>query len=272
MIRAERIWRMQRMSGVFAMLTLTLALLILFDGLRSGIFGTQGPVHLVPGDEYAISGPLPPRTDTLEDFVIDGTLRDNSIVLKADGIFRGYWFGGGMWRGRIVVGSQCPPGHYEFAVRDKFGEKQNPALIFSAQVFVGNAERQAHSPSLVMRWCGVEPFLVAGILGCVGLLCVGLNYLFGHQWSKVLAEHSCGVVFRKKTVAEQVEVGVEYDGAATVTKGMVIRFAHPSRGDIGSGVVSACGQGEVTVQIKPDLTVQLGDIACMMPAQAVEES
>ena len=37
MIRTERIWRLQRSSGQVAMLLLALALLLLFDGLRSGI-------------------------------------------------------------------------------------------------------------------------------------------------------------------------------------------------------------------------------------------
>ena len=42
MIRAERIWRMQRLSGRVAMLLLGLALLALFDGLRGGILGSTG--------------------------------------------------------------------------------------------------------------------------------------------------------------------------------------------------------------------------------------
>ena len=128
-IRAQRIWRLQRVSGTLAMIMLVLTLLILFDGLRGGIFGGSGQVRLVPGERYVVSGPMPPKTERIEDFVIEGGAFDGSLRLVPEAVFTGYLFGGGMWRGYFEVNPVPRPGTYVFKVRDRFGEKQNPALV-----------------------------------------------------------------------------------------------------------------------------------------------
>lgn len=272
MIRAERIWRVQRVSGLIAMFAFAFALLSVFDGLRSGIFGGQSIVQLVPGEKYAVSGPMPPKTERLEDFVITGNVPGGAISLVPEGIFTGYWFGGGMWRGQIVVATLCAAGRYEFAVHDKFGEKQNPALVFQVQVFRDQLDRQAHSPSLIMRHSGFEPYVVAACFGLLGLVGGGLNFLSGRQWTAVLSEHGCGEVFRFKRIGDHGEVGVELFNGASVPVGAMIRFSHPRRGDCCQGLVIACGKGEVTVQIAAESSVQPGDIACMLQDDAVEAS
>lgn len=265
MIRAERIWTQQRASGLVAMIFLGLAMLILFDGLRTGIFGASD-VRLAPDEDYAVSGPMPPKTERIEDFVIDGNAEDGALRLAPEAIFTGYWFGGGMWRGRIRVGSHPCPGEFVLSVRDKFGEKQNPALVFKVTVFASAAERQAHSPSVTYRWTGFNPYLLAASVGLIGIVAAGCNFLLGWKWSAILAEHGCGEIFRLKTVNGRVEVGVELSDPERAEIGAIFRFTHPRRGDLGQGRVVALGHGEITVETAGDAPVRLGDIAC--PAYA----
>ena len=265
MIRAERIWRLQRGSGITATILLTLAMLMLFDGLRTGIFGVSD-VRLVPGEDYAVSGPMPPKTERIEDFVIDGNAEDGSVRLVPGGIYTGYWFGGGMWRGHVRVGSAPRPGEYTISVRDKFGEKQNPALVFAVRIFSSPEERRAHSPSLVYRWTGIDAYLLAACAGLFGIVAAGGNFWLGWTWSAILAEHGCGEIFRIKTVDGRIEAGVEMTDPAQAEIGAVFRFTHPRRGDVGLGWVVACGRGEITVAADLNIPVRLGDIAC--PAYA----
>ncbi len=261
MIRAERIWKLQRGSGVMAAIFLTVALLMLLDGLRSGIFGSS-QVRLAPGEVYAVSGPMPPKTERIEDFVIADTAEDGSLSLVPEGIYTGYWFGGGMWRGHIRVGAFPRPGEYTISVRDRFGEKQNPALVFAVRVFASAAERQAHSRSLVYRWTGVRAYWLAACVGLVGMAAAGGNFLLGRRWSAILAEHGCGEIFRLKSVNGRVELGVELDDPERAVIGATFRFTHPRRGDLGQGRVIALGHGEITVEAAGDVPVRLGDIAC----------
>ena len=262
MIRAERIWRFQRASGTVAMILLTLALVILFDGLRGGIFGGSGHVRLIPGDRYEISGPMPPKTDRIEDFVIEGALADGSVRIVPEGVFTGYMFGGGMWRGHILVDSNPKPGEYVFKVRDKYGEKQNPALVFTLRVFADAEGRRAHSPSVVMRWTGIEPYVLAACFGLIGLLMAGINFLLGIKWHTMLANLECGEIFRLKKIDGHYEAGVDLRRCSPVVVGASYRFTHPRRGNIGQGLVIACDKGEITIQVASDVPIRLGDIAC----------
>ncbi|MDP2268461.1 MAG: hypothetical protein Q8K46_04755, partial [Deltaproteobacteria bacterium] len=258
MIQAERIWRIQRASGAAAMILLALALMILFDGLRGGIFGGSGHVRLIPGEQYAISGPMPPKTDRIEDFVIEGAAADGSVRIVPEGVFTGYMFGGGMWRGHILVDSHPRPGEYVVKVRDKFGEKQNPALVFTLRVFADSRDRRAHSPSVVMRWSGIEPYLLAACFGLTGLFMAGINFLLGVKWHAMLADLECGEIFRLKKVNGYYEAGVDMRHCSPVVVGATYRFSHPRRGNIGQGLVVACDKGEITIQVAPDIPIRLG--------------
>jgi hypothetical protein len=238
----EGVWRMQRLMGRVAMVLLTLALLCLFDGLRDGVFGYSGQIRLIPGERYTLSGPLPPRTDRIEDFVIEGGAADGSLLLVPEGIFTGYMFGGGMWRGHLNASARAVPGSHEIRVRDRFGEKQNPALVFTVRVFADAEERRAASPSLVMRRMAVEPRILAAALGLAGILAGCTSYLLGRKWHALL-------------------VGDRGDGAG-MPGGATFRFRHPLRGDIGFGTVLSCGKGLVTMLVRDDARVRPGDIAC----------
>ncbi len=258
----EGVWRMQRLMGRVAMVLLTLALLCLFDGLRDGVFGYSGQIRLIPGERYTLSGPLPPRTDRIEDFVIEGGAADGSLLLVPEGIFTGYMFGGGMWRGHLNASARAVPGSHEIRVRDRFGEKQNPALVFTVRVFADAEERRAASPSLVMRRMAVEPRILAAALGLAGILAGCTSYLLGRKWHALLVERGCGEVFRFKVIDGQLQVTVDMGDVSGIPVGATFRFSHPLRGDIGFGTVLSCGKGLVTMLVRDDARVRPGDIAC----------
>lgn len=266
MIGTERIWRLQRGSGLVAMVLLSLALLALFDGLRGGILGYSGQIRLIPGERFAISGPLPPKTERIEDFVIEGNAPDGSVRLVPEGIFTGYMFGGGMWRGHVTVDRFARPGMREIRVRDRFGEKQNPALVFSVRVFAGAPDRRAQSPSMIVRHVGVPPKMLAAGLGLLGILVACLNYLLGRKWHAVLAAHGCGEVVGIRIVDGHLEAAASMGSAADVPAGASFRFTHPVRGDLGHGTVLSCGKGRVTIEIHGNAPVRPGDIVCPVTA------
>jgi hypothetical protein len=244
-----------------AMILLTLAVLLLFDGLRSGIFGT-GDIRLIPGESYVVSGPLPPKTDRVEDFVIEGNSPDGSMRLVPEGTYTGYWFGGGMWRGHIAIDANPRPGTYVIKVRDRLGEKQNPALVFTVRVFANAEDRRLASPSMAMRWTGFEPFLLAAVFCVLGIVAGIANYLLGRKWTAVLMEHGCGEIFRLKMVDGTWEAGVDMGRDADVPVGATFRFTHPARGELGHGRVVSCERGKITLQVSPEASVRPGDIAC----------
>ncbi len=262
MIRAERIWKLQRLTGFVAMVLLGLALLCVFDGLRDGFLGSSGQIRLISGEQYLLSGPLPPKTDRIEDFIIEGAAADGSVRLVPIGIFTGFMFGGGMWRGHLDVDTHAKAGSYEIRVRDRFGEKQNPALIFNVRVFADAQERQASSPSVVMRWISLDPRIVAACLGVLGILVGCTNFLLGRKWHSLLVEHGCGEVYRFKVVDDRLEVTADMGHTMDFPPGTIFRFTHPVRGELGQGAVISCERGKITLHVSPEVSVRPGDIAC----------
>lgn len=260
MKHAEHFWRLQRLSGFVAMCCLGLAFIALFDGLRTGIFGSAG-IRLIPGEEYAVSGPMPPKTERIQDFVLEGSSVD-AVQLLPEDVFTGYWFGGGMWRGRLLASDYARPGEYVIRVRDKFGEKQNPALIFQVRTFADETARRAASPSFFMRWAALDAYWVAVILAAFGLSAGGANFLLGKKWHAALQACDCGEIFRLKRVDDHCEAAVEVPSGSCIPIGTVYTFRHPVRGEVGQGRVVACGQGEITVAFPPEMPVRLGDVAC----------
>ena len=266
MTGSERIWRAQRLTGRVAMVLLTLALLALFDGLRGGFLGSSGQIHLIPGERYLLSGPLPPKTESIEGFVIEGAAADGSVRLVPEGIYTGFMLGGGMWRGHLAVDGQAGPGTYEIRVRDRFGEKQNPALVFTVRVFRNAGERQAASASFVTRRSGLEPRIVAACLGLLGVLTGCGNYLLGRKWHFALVEQGCGQVFRLKTVDGRQEATADMGVESRVTAGSAFRFTHPARGDVGYGTAISCEKGHLRLCVLDNARVQPGDITCPVNA------
>lgn len=262
MIRAERIWKLRELSGRVAMVLLGVAMLCVFDGLRDGFLGSSGQIRIIPGEQYLLSGPMPPKTDRIEDFVIEGSAPDGSVRLVPTGIFTGFMFGGGMWRGHLDVGTFAKAGSYEIRVRDRHGEKQNPALIFTVRVFADAQERQAASPSFVMRWLAFDPRILAACLGVTGILVGCINFLLGRKWHSMLVEHGCGEVFRFKTVDGHLEVTADMGAVINIPDGRTFRFSHPLRGDLGYGTVVSCEKGHVTLYVSDNAQVRPGDIAC----------
>jgi hypothetical protein len=259
---AERIWRLQRLSGRVAMILLGLALLSVFDGLRDGFLGSSGQIRLIPGEQYLLSGPMPPKTDRIGDFVIEGSAPDGSLRLVPEGVFTGFMFGGGMWRGHLDVDAYARPGSYEIRVRDRFGEKQNPALIFKVRVFADDRERRAASPSFVVRRTGLDPRILGACLGVMGILMGCGNYLLGRKWHSMLVERGCGEVFRFKVVDDRLEVTADMGDMCDIPAGETFRFSHPLRGDLGYGTVVSCNKGQVTLYVEENAQVRPGDIAC----------
>jgi hypothetical protein len=124
MIAGARFVLWQRRAGILAMVLLVGALLALADALVGGLKGNQTAIELIPDSRFLISGPMPTKTEAIKDFIIDGQPADGSVRLVPDTIFTGYWFGGSMWRGAIVVDPFAREGSFVISVKDRFGENR----------------------------------------------------------------------------------------------------------------------------------------------------
>ncbi len=268
MIAPSRLIRWQQRAGLLAMVLLVAALLSLADALVGGLKGSKGVIELIPGDSFAISGPMPPRTEAIRDFVIDGEPADGSVRLIPTTVFSGFWFGGAMWRGTIEIGLEARAGRYLIRVKDQHGENQNPALVFSIQIWPNRTERNAHSPSFLTRTTGHSPFAFALLFTIIGLIAGIANFLFGHFWSRHLAAYRCGEIFKLHHTEHGTEVTCEFPADMSIRPGMRCAIYRPSGEAICQAQVSTLANNEVVLLADAPDVVRLGDVACLSPIDA----
>ena len=82
MQRSVTIARAQWFSSRIAMVLLALSLLSLADGLLAQMQRGVNRIDGIPGGVYSVSGPMPPNTERVEEFVVDGGSRDGQVVLQ----------------------------------------------------------------------------------------------------------------------------------------------------------------------------------------------
>lgn len=247
------------------MVLLVGALLSLADALVGGLGGSRGIIALVPDTQYQISGPMPPRTDAIKDFVIEGQPRDGSLRLLPEAVFSGYWLGGNMWRGLIVVAPDAQPGNYILTVTDRFGERQNPSLVFKVRIWPDQAALHAHSASFLTRKTGNNPYLFTVGLAIGGVLAGGANVLCGRLWARHLRTHHCGEIYALHRTDQGTEVACELPGSDLLGPGMEAAIYRATGELLGTAQIIRCENGEVRLEAKDAVAVRPGDIACVAP-------
>ncbi|MBU1564031.1 MAG: hypothetical protein KJ630_00210 [Proteobacteria bacterium] len=252
--------RRQKLSGILAMILLVAALMAFVDAMIGGLSGNSGTIALIPGSRFLISGPMPPKTEAIAHFVIEGQPADDSLRLIPEAIFSGYWFGGSMWRGAIVVSPDARDGNYTLVVKDRFGEKQNPALVFTVRIWPDLATQNAHSPSFLTRKTGLSPFVFAGGFLLGGIIAGCLNFFLGWLWARHLASRNCGEIYILRRIEQGTEVTCEVQKHIPVRLGMPCSLYRRFGEALGSAVITDCENNKVCLLVKEAKLVKIGDV------------
>lgn len=268
MQRSVTLARAQWYSSRIAMMFLACCLLSLADGLVSQMQRGINRIDGIPGGVYSVSGPMPPMTENVEEFVVSGGSRDGQVILQPQAVYTGYWFGGGMWRGEVRLGETPAVGSYIISVRDPHGEKQNPSLVFEVVVWADAEAMRAGSFSRLERWFGLDPFWTAASVLPFGLFAALVDFLLGHLWSRRLREEGCGEIYKLIATNDGFEATCELDGHTGVASGMPCGILRRDGSRVGDGVVRECHDRDTVLVISANVPVRVGDVVCASPLHA----
>ncbi|MEG6505639.1 hypothetical protein [Nitratidesulfovibrio sp. 1201_IL3209] len=265
MNRSVHLARLHRRSGRVALLLLLVCALSLVDGLVGRMQQGFNRTDALPGGEYPVSGPLPPQTETIEDMVIEGGTDDRQVRLVPYEIYSGYWLGGKMWRGAIKVGTSPASGEYVIRVHDKYGEKQNPTLIFAVVVWPDEATMKANSPERLTRWFGVSAFSLSALVLPFALLAGFGNFMLGRAWSRALLAERSAEIYKLLPAPDgggkDVTFGLGVQHGAS--PGMRCRISRPDGTPVGEARVVECTARDCVARIPHGLNVQPGDVVTL---------
>lgn len=175
----------QRLFGRIAGLFLAIALISLFDGLIAQMRAGSNELELLPGQSLTLSGPSALKNPVTSDLKYQFSPHDAPIKFELEGFFTGYWFGNGMWRGQLSALPEAEPGHYDLAISFR-GASAQSAQKYIIQIFADSSAMQAGSLSLIRRYLGINPFILAAGCGGLGIFCGIFTYWFGRRFANFL--------------------------------------------------------------------------------------
>ncbi len=171
-----------------------MALVTLLDGLLVHFREPANMVKVLPGESVQVNGELTDEARRVEEltFISD----TDQLQVSFEAIHKGYFLGGDMWRGRLLVSPQIAPGEYHLAVLPRESSSPRRAPSFRILVFPDAFSLQKTSTSLIRRYLGISPFAVAA--GCLPgiLLAFGLVYYLAGRREALLAQEGKAEVYR----------------------------------------------------------------------------
>lgn len=175
----------QKFLGYISGIFFAVALVALFDGLLAQMRTGNNELSLLPGEAITISGPAAIKNPVSGDVIIRFMPEDAPLVFNLEGFFTGYWFGSGMWRGKVEAFIDAPPGKYEMRVSFRGASAQNAQnYIFS--VYENASAMRMASHSFIHRLFVVNPFILAAHAAGVALFFAIGTYYFGRKYDAAL--------------------------------------------------------------------------------------
>lgn len=143
-----------------------LASLAVLDGVVAKFFEPTNVFHVLPGEAVEANGPLPENIKRTEELSFTSEAAELTVVF--DTIHSGYFLGGNMWRGRLLVGEALPSGKYTVSIRPRDYPPEKPGYQIRVIVYPDPISQRSAYFSLIKRHTGRSPYLLA--LACLPLI------------------------------------------------------------------------------------------------------
>lgn len=196
-LRAGSYRNSQRFFGIISGILLACAMIALFDGLLAQMRQGANELELLPGQALTLSGPAVLKNPLASDLVAAFRPAGAPLEFELEGFFTGYWFGNGMWRGKIVAEPGAEAGRYELRISFK-GASARTAQNFVVKIFENMTALRDASLSLIRRYLDINPFILAASCGLAGIIAGILTYLAGSRYVKLLLELGLAEIYSEE--------------------------------------------------------------------------
>ncbi len=199
----DKISRWRRWAGIAGSIFCLLSLLAVIDALVARFKQPPSLFQVLPGTSLEIQGPLREAVETPQKLSFQCDSRE--IRIDFEGVQKGYWMGGYLWRGRLVIGPETRPGLYSLKVLGPGKAATPPFPPFQIQVFGDPATYRRNLPALVQRYSGVASGLAAVFLFIPAIGFFGLVFFLSQGINRLLARDGKAEIYRVR----QTDLGIE---------------------------------------------------------------
>lgn len=194
----------QTVFGRAAMIVALVVFISLGDLLIAQI--RKQPFHydLLPGGSVKVNGPMPEWIESVEELTYQSDT--GKLTLHIERVHTGYWLGGNLWNGEVLLAPDISPGEYRFMVQPQSPEPGETFPLFIIRVHATEAEARRQSLALITRFLGIPSWwVIAGGLPLAVLLFAGVFH-FAKKREQLLLRQGKAEIIRVKKVDERLEI------------------------------------------------------------------
>jgi hypothetical protein len=252
----ERVNQRRDLASKIGAAFCVIALLGLVDGLLVHFREPANLVKVLPGASVEMNGELTDEAHGVQDLTF--TSSSDQLKVTFEAIHKGYFLGGDMWRGRLMVAQGIAPGEYNLAVLPKRTASPRKAPAFRILVFPEALSLQKSSTSLIRRWFGISAFTVAA--GCLPgiLLAFGAVYWLSGRREALLAATGRAEVYRVTRVDGGYEIRFALGTAQGISPGAGVAIRDEGGQQVGMGTVEAANRRVSVAQVTSDQEIKVG--------------
>lgn len=201
------------------------------DGLVAQFRTPPNEVLALPGQRINVNGPCSPDIQDLSQLVYDTS--SEGVQLQLEALHSGFWLGGAMWRGQLVLSSDLRSGTYGVMVRSGIDPNEKPFAFFVIQVFSSPADLQQAARSFILRRLGITPWIAFFVFLSLAVLTFALTYYVSQQRDSMMAELGLAEVYRVAMGDGCREVAFGLGAAHGVQAGDLVTLMNPSGERVG---------------------------------------
>jgi len=250
------IWR--NWAGKAGALFCILLFLFLLDALTARLREPLNHLPCLPGQKVAVTGPLTERVGNLQELTYLSNSKNVRLVF--DSVQTGFWLGGYMWRGRILVSRETQPGQYKVAVPTPKATQGKSASLFQVEVFKDEFSLYKASTSFTRRYLGISPWGAALFLIPFILLTFGVVFFLSQKAEGLLAQEGKAEVYRvsKGENSYQIYFGLGINQG--ILPGATLTLFNDQKQTIGTATVQEVFKDHSIAQIGSESSVRPGFI------------
>jgi hypothetical protein len=200
----DRISWWRRWAGIAGAVCCLISLLAVIDALVAQFKQPQNLYQVLPGTVLDIQGPLREAVDSTQKLTFQCDSQDIRLIFE--GVQTGYWMGGYLWRGRLVIGPETRPGLYSLKVLAPGKATIPPFPPFQIRVFGDPGTYRRNLSSLIQRYSGFAPWGVAAsaFIPVIGFF--SLVFLLSQKIDSLLAQEGKAEIYRVRQTDQGIEI------------------------------------------------------------------
>jgi len=187
--------RWRNLAGRACALFCFILFLVVLDGLVAKFREPVNVLHVLPGNETEINGNLPKTITDLKELRVSSD--SPLLTVKMEVLHSGYFLGGNMWRGHLLVDPTIPPGKYTLVVHfPKNLADTPPPPPYRVVVHPDALSLQKSSKSLIKSTTGYSPWFVVTAFLPLVVLSGGVVFFLSRRIDSLMAEQGRAEIYR----------------------------------------------------------------------------